>query len=95
MPETISPPVFLPTIYPKVVFPADPLHATPQLWTKGELIEWTQSTSEFISSEIRAGRLKAVFLSSGRLRLHWADIVDWLRARTRAISVRQGVVLHE
>jgi hypothetical protein len=97
MPETISPPemLFMPQVYPKVIFPADPLHATPQLWTKGELVEWTQSSPEFVSSEIRAGRLKAVFLSSGRLRFHWSDIVEWLRDRTRAISVRQGVVLHE
>jgi hypothetical protein len=98
MTETIALPEplpFTPRLYPKVVFPNDPLHATPQLWTKGELVEWTQSSSEFVSSEIRAGRLKAVYLSSGRLRFHWSDIVEWVRARTRAISVRQGVVLHE
>jgi hypothetical protein len=91
MPETL----FMPQVYPKVVFPADPLHATPQLWTKGELVEWTQSSPEFVSSEIRVGRLKAVFLSSGRLRFHWSDIVDWVQSRTRAMHVRQGIALDE
>ena len=97
MPETTSPPemLFMPKIYPKVVFPADPYHATPRLWTKGELVEWTQSSPDFIRSEIRSGRLKAEYLSNARPRFHWSDIVDWLQSRTRAISVRQGLALHE
>jgi hypothetical protein len=98
MTETIALPpvsVFRARQYPKVVFPEDPLHVVPQLWTKPELVEWTQSSPEFISGEIRAGRLKGVYLSSGRLRFHWGDIVDWLQARTRAMHVRRGLSFDE
>jgi hypothetical protein len=98
MPETIAPPEtlpFTPLVYPKVEFPDDPLHATPQLWRKAELVEWTQCSPEFISCEIRAGRLRVVFLSSGRLRFHWADIVRWMRARTQAMKGRRGIALDE
>jgi hypothetical protein len=57
----------------------DPLHGViPRLWTKEELAGWAQCSESFLEKEIREKRLKAIRLSSGRVRFEWSDIRRWL-----------------
>jgi hypothetical protein len=89
--ELPAPPETLPQfgLFPKALkspSPEDPLHPTPQLWTRAELAEWTRCKSDFLMEEIRSGRLRAIYLSAGRERFRWDDILAWLNSTTEAFS---------
>jgi len=52
-----------------------------RLWTKAALADWATCSFNFIDEEVKAGRLKAIKLSPGRVRFRWADIETWLSSK--------------
>jgi hypothetical protein len=62
------------------------IHGKERLWLPSHVAEWAHCTPEFITDEVRAGRLKAVFLSPHRPRFHWMDIQEWLANKKIELS---------
>jgi hypothetical protein len=57
-----------------------------RLWTRAALADWATCSTTFLDEEIRAGRLKAIVLSSSRIRFRWCDIQDWVAGKEKKIT---------
>jgi hypothetical protein len=66
--------------------PPEIIEGRKRLVTPEALADYLQCRTTFLRREVKAGRLRGIWLTETELRFRWEDVDEWIRSREGLVS---------